>query len=210
MRALASVVTPVSADGYQDNEVDADAINPYGPQESNGQASYRLRRVLPPSPVFQPYFGTRQPSLSSRSPPVYASDFLAAHSPSQETPQHQSRAANTKKRREKKKYWCPGCKSGFSQSQVLGRHIKDKHETKQACSFCVSFTWSRGRPHLYREHLQIRHPQVVPSEILQKSLRHAKEKLKPHVPSTRKLCASPDQKRTAAQYVVLSTRQLKQ
>ncbi|KAH9057529.1 hypothetical protein EDB87DRAFT_1021684 [Lactarius vividus] len=148
-RALASVVTPIGADGYQANEVEA--IDPYGPQESNYQVSYRPHPVLPPSPMLQPYFGTRQPSLSSRSPPVHASGFLAAHSPSQETPRHQSRAANTKKRREKK-YWCPSCKSGFSQSQVLGRHIKDKHEAKQTCRHCVSFTWSKGRPYLYRKH----------------------------------------------------------
>ncbi|KAH9170774.1 hypothetical protein EDB89DRAFT_1234179 [Lactarius sanguifluus] len=184
MRAFASVVTPVWTDGYRDKNVEA--IIPYNPQGSSCQISmsYEPRRILHPGSVPQPYFDTSQTSLSSRSPPVYASDFLAAHSPSQETPQHQSRAENTKKQREKK-YWCPGCRSGFSQSQVLGRHIKDKHETKQTCPICVSFTWSRGRPYLYREHLQMRHHLAVPPEVRQKGSRHAKEKLKPLVPSAK-------------------------
>jgi len=183
MRAFASVVTPVGTDRYQGNGVGA--VISYNPQESSRQASYRPRRILRPGPVPRPYFDIRQPSLSSsRPPPVYASNFLTSSSPMQATPQHQSRAANTKKRPENK-YSCDSCGSSFSQSQVLGRHIKDRHETKQTCLFCVSFTWSRGRPHLYREHLQTRHPQFAPPEVRQKGSRYAKEKLKPHVLSAR-------------------------
>ncbi|KAH8995863.1 hypothetical protein EDB86DRAFT_2920950 [Lactarius hatsudake] len=165
MRAFASVVTPVGTNGYRDKNVEA--IIPYDPQGSSCQMSYDPRCILHPGSVPQPYFDTSQTSLPSHFPPVYASNLLPAYSPSQATPQHQNRAPNAKKRH-KKKFWCPGCKSGFSQPQVLGRHIKDKHEAKQTCPFCVSFTWSRGRPHLYREHLQVRHPQVVPPEIRQK------------------------------------------
>ncbi|KAI9433825.1 hypothetical protein H4582DRAFT_948970 [Lactarius indigo] len=198
---LVSVATPVGMDGCRDNYMEA--MTPYGPQESSPQALYRPRRILPPSPVPQPYFGT---SPSSRSPPAYPSDFLAVHSSSQATPQHQSRAANTKKRPEKK-YWCSSCRSGFSQSQVLGRHIKDKHETKRTCHHCKSFTWSGGRPHLYREHLQMQHPQLVLPEVGQKSSRHTKKRSKPHVQGARyakksKLHAYGDKGCSAAQFVV--------
>ncbi|KAI9454301.1 hypothetical protein BJY52DRAFT_1417921 [Lactarius psammicola] len=175
---------PVGTDRYRDNDVEA--IISYGPQESSRQASYRPRCILRPDPVPRAYIGTMQPSSSSRLSPVHASNSLAAPSPMQATSRHQSRAVNTKKRAEKK-YWCFSCGSGFSQSQVLGRHIKDKHETKETCRFCESFTWSRGRPHLYREHLKLRHPQsqVAPPEVRQKGSRYTKEKLKSRVLSAR-------------------------
>lgn len=93
-------------------------------------------------------------------------DLLSLYSAPPAAPQRQSRAVNMRKRCEIK-YWCSDCGIGCSQSQVLGRHIKDKHQTKQSCPFC-SFTWSRGRPHLYKKHLQMRHPQIVPQGVQQK------------------------------------------
>ena len=93
------------------------------------------------------------------------SDPLAAYPAQPVVPQRQDRAGNTKKRSEKK-YRRAHCGIGCSQSQVLSRHIRDKHETKKLCLFC-SFTWSRGRPHLYKEHLKVRHPRIAPSEVQQ-------------------------------------------
>jgi hypothetical protein len=63
-----------------------------------------------------------------------------------------------------KEYRCPLCGIHFTQSQVLNRHIKDKHEFKESCTNCSSFKWSRGRPHLYRRHLRVKHPGLTFSE----------------------------------------------
>ncbi|KAI9433821.1 hypothetical protein H4582DRAFT_948889 [Lactarius indigo] len=52
---------------------------------------------------------------------------------------------------------CPLCGTCFTQPQVLNRHMKDKHEDKGSCGYCSSFKWSRGRPHLYRKHLRVKH-----------------------------------------------------
>ncbi len=164
--AISTAATPVGADRCQANDVAT--IVSYRPQE---HTSYRLRRVLFPSQDPRIYPGTRQSSLSSRSLAslVYSSNHLAVSSSSQVTPQRRSRprAADPRKRSEKK-YWCPICGSGFSQSQVLGRHVKDKHESRQSCpqAFCP-FTWSRGRPHLYRRHLQTQHPLIALSHVRQ-------------------------------------------
>jgi hypothetical protein len=61
-------------------------------------------------------------------------------------------------------HFCPLCQVGFTQSQTLRRHLKDKHEDKKSCTYCLSFKWSRGRPHLYRRHLALKHPRFTPSE----------------------------------------------
>ena len=61
-------------------------------------------------------------------------------------------------------HFCPLCQVRFTQSQTLRRHLKDKHEDKMSCTHCLSFKWSRGRPHLYRRHLAVKHPQFSPSE----------------------------------------------
>ena len=59
---------------------------------------------------------------------------------------------------------CPLCGIRFTQSQVLHRHIKDKHEDKESCAHCSYFRWSRGRPYTYRRHLQVKHPEYTVSE----------------------------------------------
>lgn len=57
-------------------------------------------------------------------------------------------------------YRC-SCGAEYSQSQGLSRHKKDKHEPRIPCRFCASFTWSRGRLYLYKEHLQDKHSGVT-------------------------------------------------
>ncbi|KAH8995871.1 hypothetical protein EDB86DRAFT_1070442 [Lactarius hatsudake] len=52
---------------------------------------------------------------------------------------------------------CVLCGIRFAQSQVLNRHMKDKHEDKGSCPHCSNFRWSRGRPYLYTRHLQAKH-----------------------------------------------------
>lgn len=63
-----------------------------------------------------------------------------------------------------KKNRCPLCGIRFTQSQVLNRHMKDKHEDKGSCAHCSRFKWSRGRPHLYKRHLRAKHPGLSFSE----------------------------------------------
>ncbi|KAH9011915.1 hypothetical protein EDB84DRAFT_1680853 [Lactarius hengduanensis] len=36
------------------------------------------------------------------------------------------------------------CGISFTQSQVLNRHMKDKHEDKESCAHCSTFKWSEG------------------------------------------------------------------
>jgi hypothetical protein len=60
--------------------------------------------------------------------------------------------------------FCHLCSIGFTQPQVFRRHLKDKHEDKESCTHCLSFKWSRGRPHLYRRHLSLKHPEVKSSD----------------------------------------------
>ncbi|KAH9171135.1 hypothetical protein EDB89DRAFT_1175569 [Lactarius sanguifluus] len=60
--------------------------------------------------------------------------------------------------------FCHLCGVSFTQRQVYRRHLKDKHEDKESCPHCSSFKWSRGRPHLYRKHLELKHPPFTSSE----------------------------------------------
>ncbi|KAH9032390.1 hypothetical protein EDB83DRAFT_1839550 [Lactarius deliciosus] len=60
-----------------------------------------------------------------------------------------------------KQYHCLLCGISFTQSQVLNRHMKDKHEDKGSCAHCSCFKWSRGRPHLYRRHLREKHSELT-------------------------------------------------
>jgi hypothetical protein len=70
--------------------------------------------------------------------------------------------------------FCHLCNISFTQSQVFRRHLKDKHEDKESCTHCSSFKWSRGRPHLYRTHLKLQHPDVTSSEDLPQRTRKLK------------------------------------
>ncbi|KAH9024146.1 hypothetical protein EDB85DRAFT_1988533 [Lactarius pseudohatsudake] len=60
-----------------------------------------------------------------------------------------------------KQHHCLLCGISFTQSQVLNRHMKDKHEDKESCAHCSTFKWSRGRPHLYRRHLRAKHSELT-------------------------------------------------
>ena len=63
-----------------------------------------------------------------------------------------------------RRVYCPICYTSFTRSSVRNRHVKDIHEDKASCHYCPSFKWSRGRPHLYEDHLQLRHPEFASSE----------------------------------------------
>jgi hypothetical protein len=165
-------ISQVGTNVYRDNDVEG--IVPHGLQ-SSCQLSHRPLRKPRSHPVPGPYFGPRPvPSLSPPSP-VYASTNYFSSPPLQAAPQPQSRAENAEEPPEKK-YWCsePGCGRGFTLPQVLGRHMKDMHETKESCSHCF-FTYSRGRPYVYRKHLARQHPEIDPPEVPQKDPRSAME-----------------------------------
>ncbi|KAI9433819.1 hypothetical protein H4582DRAFT_948865 [Lactarius indigo] len=75
---------------------------------------------------------------------------------------HQSQTTNVTMGEEPN--FCHPCGVSFTQRQVFRRHLKDKHEDKESCPHCSSFKWSRGRPHLYRKHLELNHPQFTSSK----------------------------------------------
>ena len=130
-----------------------------------------------PGKVPEPYFGTAPiPSLSRPFPAYDTTNYSS--SPQFQAVSQQSRATNAENRPEKK-YWCSSCESGFTQPQVLSRHMKDTHETKRSCSHCISqgsnFTFSRGRPYIYRKHLAMQHPEIAPPQVRQKASRYRKE-----------------------------------
>ncbi|KAH9056764.1 hypothetical protein EDB87DRAFT_1755687 [Lactarius vividus] len=70
----------------------------------------------------------------------------------------------------RKKKRCPLCGIRSTQSQVLNRHMKDKHEDKGSCPHCSNFRWSRGRPYLYTRHLQEKHSELASSGAHSKGL----------------------------------------
>ena len=175
MPTFESLASPVDTNRYRDNDVEAIAL--YGSQKGSCHPSYKPPRILRPDP---PYITSQQILSSSQTSTVYAGNYRATPPPLQVTPQLRIGAINTQER-PKKKYLCPDCKRGFSQSQVLGRHIKDMHQLKRSCSHCLSFTFSRGRPYLYRNHLATHHPEVALLEVRQRGSRFATESVKPPV-----------------------------
>ena len=170
MRTPTITAVPFDTNRYLVNNAEMVVLS-YGFQDSNSKALNGPPCAPPPEPAPQPCFGqgqaTLSPSLSSSIPP---NGPLVASSISSRIPQSQSRRKNTTERCEKKN-WCSLCEIDFSQSQVLIRHIKDKHQTKESCFLCTSFKWSLGRPYLYRKHLQTRHPQIPLPEARQKGSR---------------------------------------
>ncbi|KAN0140652.1 hypothetical protein V8E53_001479 [Lactarius tabidus] len=170
-------ISQIGTNRYRDNAVEA--VIPYDLQ-SSFQLSHRPRRKPRYQPVPEPYFGARPvPSLSPPSP-VYASTNYSSSSPLQAAP-HPG-AANEEEQPEKK-YWCskPGCGRGFTLPQVLGRHVKDMHEAKESCSICLSqgslFTFSRGRPYVYRKHLEKQHREIALPDVRQRGSGYANESL---------------------------------
>ncbi|KAH9024148.1 hypothetical protein EDB85DRAFT_2277667 [Lactarius pseudohatsudake] len=150
-----------------------------GFQDSGSQALDESRCAPPPEPERQLHFDRGQVTLASSLPPtVQLNGPLVASSIPTSVPQSQGRIADTTERCAKKT-WCSLCKIGFSQSQVLSRHKKDKHELKESCSFCTSFKWSRGRPYLYKKHLRMRHFQNTPPNDRQKGSKAHKGNMKP-------------------------------
>ncbi|KAH9024141.1 hypothetical protein EDB85DRAFT_1988506, partial [Lactarius pseudohatsudake] len=76
----------------------------------------------------------------------------------------------------KKLYKCRPCDTEFSQPQGLSRHNRDKHEPRNPCRFCESFTWPRGRLYSYTKHLQDKHPGVVTQHAQVVTAMHKRKK----------------------------------
>ena len=59
-------------------------------------------------------------------------------------------------------YSCHRCSAFFKESAHLRRHLKSRHKYRIVCSFCADFEWSDLGRHLFREHLESKHPEVGP------------------------------------------------
>ena len=153
MPAPASTVVLVGTNRYPTDSI---AAVPYDYLKSSPDSCRSVNLLpFPTTPPIRP--SPKQPSLSpSQSPSAHSDDLVSVSSQLPADPQYQSQSTSTMERPEMKT-WCSACNIGFSQQQVLRRHFKDKHEAKNRCQFCTSFTWSRGRPYLYRNHLRVRH-----------------------------------------------------
>ncbi|KAH9032399.1 hypothetical protein EDB83DRAFT_2554874 [Lactarius deliciosus] len=79
----------------------------------------------------------------------------------------------------KKSYKCHPCDTEFSQSQGLSRHNSDKHEPRNPCRFCESFTWPRGRLYSYTKHLQNKHPGVATQHVQVTAMHKRKKRHRP-------------------------------
>ncbi|KAH9031180.1 hypothetical protein EDB84DRAFT_176338 [Lactarius hengduanensis] len=79
----------------------------------------------------------------------------------------------------KKLYKCRPCDTEFSQSQGLSRHNRDKHEPRNPCRFCESFTWPRGRLYSYTKHLQNKHPGVATQHAQVTAMHKRKKRQRP-------------------------------
>ena len=175
----AIMATPIDKNRHPANNTGV--VVSYKFQNSISQALKGPRCTLPPeqAPPSQPglYLGQAivPPHFSSSACPY---DHLTAPSTKSRAPQSQSRSADAMERHEKKT-WCSLCEVDFSQSQVLSRHKKDIHNAKESCLFCSTFKWSQGRPYLYRNHLRIRHPEILLPEIRLKNSKKSKKHSKP-------------------------------
>ncbi|KAI9454309.1 hypothetical protein BJY52DRAFT_1225179 [Lactarius psammicola] len=169
----------LNMDGYSSSS--HMALTPYDSQDTMTNVLYMSHSARSPSP--QLHSGPNHPPTSPRSP-ENLSDLLpwdsshlgqeavsvglspAIWAPFEASPVlsalPQSRSINTAVAG--KENCCLICGNRFTQSQVLNRHMKDKHEDKGSCVHCPNFKWSRGRPYLYRRHLRTKHSGLISSE----------------------------------------------
>jgi hypothetical protein len=63
----------------------------------------------------------------------------------------------------KLEFLCHICNTSFTRQQELKSHLIDKHAYRIVCSYCVDgdFELKPGSDHLFRDHLEIEHPEVV-------------------------------------------------
>jgi hypothetical protein len=57
-------------------------------------------------------------------------------------------------------FLCHICHTKFTEAQKLETHIVGMHAYRIVCSYCNDFEWSMGGDHLFREHLESKHPEV--------------------------------------------------
>ncbi|KAN0130651.1 hypothetical protein V8E53_011544 [Lactarius tabidus] len=61
---------------------------------------------------------------------------------------------------------CHVCHASFRQPKELDRHLEDRHAYRMMCLHCADFQWTAGRNDLFREHLDIEHPEVALNDLL--------------------------------------------
>ena len=58
-------------------------------------------------------------------------------------------------------YRCHICRASFKQQQGLKRHLRDKHAYQIVCAYCNDFKFTPENDHLFRKHLESKHPAAV-------------------------------------------------
>jgi hypothetical protein len=58
-------------------------------------------------------------------------------------------------------FQCHVCHAGFREAKGLDRHLEDRHAYRIMCLHCANFRWTTGHNDLFREHLDIEHPEVT-------------------------------------------------
>ena len=157
MHTSATMTAAIDKNRHLTNNLRLGVVVSYNLPDSISQALSGPRCTPPPEQAHQYRFCTGQAIL----PPHLSSSMRPDDNPapsSRRVPHSQNRNAGAMERREKKT-WCSLSQRKFSQSQVLSRHVKDKHRVKKSCLYCSSFKWSQGRPSIYKNHLRLQHPQ---------------------------------------------------
>jgi hypothetical protein len=63
-------------------------------------------------------------------------------------------------------FQCHVCYSSFRQPKGLDLHLEDRHAYRVMCLHCADFQWTTGHNDLFREHLDIEHPEVALNDPL--------------------------------------------
>jgi hypothetical protein len=64
------------------------------------------------------------------------------------------------------RFLCHICDAIFTRQQGLQTHLVDLHAYRVVCSYCDDFKRERGYDHLFRDHLENKHPEVVRNDKL--------------------------------------------
>ena len=63
-------------------------------------------------------------------------------------------------------FLCHICGTSFTRQQGLKTHLVDQHAYRIMCSYCDNFEHERGQDHLYRDHVEGKHPEVARNDEL--------------------------------------------